>query len=509
LRASRGGNWLGGRIADRTPTRDSLSSSLFWCGLFTLLIIVLFALGTRFQNQLDSGIEWLLGRGVAEEGGEVSPPTALQGYLLPVKIITYAAALFYLPMVAFGTVSPQVTRLAVRDWDHAGRVAGRVYAWSCAGAIGGTFAAGWLLIGQFGVLAVVLAIAAVMIVLALVVGANWHKPMELLGTALVLGAVLVAAWAGRDNYLALKRGDEIVYYKETNYYLISVRKRDEADGPPDTQRDFVLDHLIHSHVKGGWARRDGLPVWEADVTYLGYGHEQVQTEFARRASALAGGAPNVLVIGGGGYTLPRWVDHELPKANVEVVEIDPGVTRAVYDALGLSRDTRIRTHNLDGRQFVQELAPPGHYHLVIQDAVNDLSVPYHIMTREYNDAVRRSLADDGVYLLTVIDEYPNGKLLPAAIRTMQATFPNVSLLAESAYWDDKPRRNVYVITGSARPVDYAALKAVLEKQGITEMKTTVMPAEKLTAYLEAAGPVLLTDDYAPVDNLIAETFRRR
>jgi len=44
---------------------------------------------------------------------------------------------------------------------------------------------------------------------------------------------------------------------------------------------------------------------------------------------------------------------------------------------------------MDGRQFVQEHAPPGGYHLVVQDAVNDLSVPYHILTREYNEAVKR------------------------------------------------------------------------------------------------------------------------
>ena len=47
------------------------------------------------------------------------------------------------------------------------------------------------------------------------------------------------------------------------------------------------------------------------------------------------------------------------------------------------------SHHMDGRQFVQERAPTGHYQLIVQDAVNDLSVPYHILTKEYNDAVKR------------------------------------------------------------------------------------------------------------------------
>ena len=47
---------------------------------------------------------------------------------------------------------------------------------------------------------------------------------------------------------------------------------------------------------------------------------------------------------------------------------------------------------MDGRQFIRERAAEGHYKFVIQDAVNDLSVPYHLMTKEYNDAVKETLA---------------------------------------------------------------------------------------------------------------------
>jgi len=496
------GNFIGGRVADRSPKRDTLSSTLFWCGLFSLLILVSYKLGTQFSSGFEEWLKNALSRSVSGSDGESAVEFVHKDWYLPLQIVTYAAALFALPMVAFGAVSPQATRLAVRDWDHAGRVAGRVYAWSCAGAIAGTFAAGWYLIGQFGVLPLVLGISALMIVLALPVGTNWRRPMELVGTGLVLGAVVVAAWAGAEQYLRLKSG--MTYYKESNYYLTTILTRDEAD----TERDFVLDHLIHSHVRGAWTEENGRPVWKADVGHLGYGHEKAQSEFARVA-ALQHAKPNVLVIGGGGYTLPRWIDHFLPAVNVEVVEIDPAVTEAVYAALGMPRDTKIRSFNLDGRQFVQELAPAGHYHLVVQDAVNDLSVPYHIMTREYNDAVRRTLAADGIYLLTVIDNFPDGRLLPAALRTMRATFSNVYLLAEEPYWDGKPQRSVYVIAGAAGPIDFEGMKAALAKAGVADMVTKVMPAEKLDAYLKAARPVLLTDDFAPVDNLIAETFRRR
>src|SRR5205823_4872190 len=107
------------------------------------------------------------------------------------KIVAWAAILFLAPMYLLGTISPQVTRLAVADWDHAGRVAGRVYAWSCAGAIAGTFAAGWggiPLLG--GVNGLILAVALVLTVLSAAVGGLWRRPGELF-----LGMVVVAAAA--------------------------------------------------------------------------------------------------------------------------------------------------------------------------------------------------------------------------------------------------------------------------------------------------------------------------
>jgi len=498
------GNYLGGWIADRWPARDTLGASLFWCGLLTLLVIVLFALGSHYQESID---QWIQKRVTVKQNVN-GTETEDTSNLLQAKIIVYALGLFFLPMLAFGSISPQATRLAVRDWGHAGRVAGRVYAWSCAGAIAGTFATGWFLIGRFGVLWLFLGISVGMILLALPVGASWRKPRELLGSAIVLGAVAAAVWLGKDGYLQLRR--DAVYLKETNYYLISVTSKDDTD----TSRDFVLDHLIHSHVKGQPVQRNGNPSWEADLSYMGYGHEQIQAEFARSAAA-AHEVPHFLVIGGGGYTLPRWIDKYIPQATMEVVEIDPGVTEAVHASLGMPRDTKIKTYNFDGRQFIQENALPGHYHLIIQDAVNDLSVPWHIMTKQYNDAVKKALADDGIYLLTIIDSFSEGRLLPAAVETMRKTFPHVYLLVdnpeskdEDDLWNSQSR-GVYVIAGTPRELKLDELKAMLAKQGVNDMMTSMLSPQRLDEWLKERKPVVLTDDFAPVDNMMAETFRKR
>jgi spermidine synthase len=216
----------------------------------------------------------------------------------------------------------------------------------------------------------------------------------------------------------------------------------------------------------------------------------------------------VLVIGGGGYTYPRWVEATQHQASVEVVEIDPGVTEVAYDHLGLARGTRIVSYNLDGRQFIHELAPKGHYALVVQDAVNDLSVPYHIMTREYNKQVRSILTPRGAYLLTVIDLYKDGQLLRAAARTLKQTFPQVQLLAATPSWEIGGAA-VWVLAGSDQGIDLDRMRDVLRAHGHNSMRTMMLEPERLQAYVADGPQILLTDQYAPVDNLIAPLFTRR
>jgi spermidine synthase len=400
------------------------------------------------------------------------------------RIVSWAAVLFFLPVLLLGTISPQVIRLVVADLASAGRTAGRVYAWSTAGAIAGTFAAGWVLISLLGVYRLIFVVSLALIALAILVGQFWRSAVSLVAA----GTIAMAAIAG----LALSGSLTSPCTMETNYFCIKVY--DQARGDHQV-KVLVLDHLVHSYVKIG------------DPSYLGYEHEQVQAEMTRLAAARAPD-PHVLVIGGGGYTYPRWVEAFVPSASVEVVEIDPGVTEVNYRELGLPRDTRIQSYNLDGRQFVTEMAPRDHYHLVVQDAVNDLSVPYHIMTKEYNDDIRDILTDDGVYLLTVIDLYQDGQLLRSAIRTMMQTFPEVHLLAVGPSWNSSGA-SVFVVYGSNRPLDLNELQQAMRAQGVGQAQTIALADDQLRAYVDAGPQIVLTDQYAPVDNLISILFRHR
>ena len=458
LAAMATGHFVGGRMADRWPSQRVLGLNLFAGGLASLAILASIA--------------------VLEAGGLFSS-LGLVG-----RIVALTATIFFLPVFLLGMISPQVVRLAVTDLRRAGRVAGQIYAWSTAGAIVGTFATGWWLISALGVRGLVFAIGLILVGLACVVGRFWRQP-ALVGASLVLAVGAIAGLSARDAVAS-------TCTRETNYFCIKVYDQ-IRDGVP--VRALALDHLIHSYVKLG------------DPSYLGYEHEYVQAEVTRFVLARTDRS-SVLQIGGGGYTYPRWVEWALPQATVEVVEIDPSVTEAAYEHLGLPRDSRIVSYNLDGRQFVHELAPKGRYAMVVQDAVNDLSVPFHIMTKEYNDQVKTLLAPGGVYLLTVIDLYREGQLLRAAARPMAETFPTVQFLSATRAWDSGGPA-VWVIAGSERGIDLDELRAFLSSEGLGPSRTLMLETERLRAYLAEDPQVVLTDQYAPVDNLIAPLFTRR
>jgi spermidine synthase len=285
-------------------------------------------------------------------------------------------------------------------------------------------------------------------------------------------------------------------YKETDYFCIKVY--DQEHGPNRILRTLVLDHLVHSYTS--------IP----EPTYYEYAYVKVYAEIA---DYVAQQRPdfNSLFIGGGGYTLPRGLEVTYPRAGIEVVEIDPGVTTTAYEYMGIAPDTRIVSYNLDARLFFDQIQGIGQqYDLIYGDAFNDLSVPYHLTTREFNQRVRAVLRDDGFYLINVIDKFHGGGFLPSFVRTLKTVFPHVYIMASGTPWNSSTSyANTYVVVGTATPIDPERLKTVRGQGGSGNLVTNILPTEQLEQWLATAPSVLLTDEYAPADNLLAPLFAER
>ena len=106
-------------------------------------------------------------------------------------------------------------------------------------------------------------------------------------------------------------------------------------------------------------------------------------------------------------------------------------------------------------------------------------------------------------LVSVIDDYHDGRLLPAVLRTVGAAFPTVQLLSPVPRWSTGGA-GVFVAVGSEHGVALDDVRRALGGGPVWELEP---PA--LRAYVAAGDQLILTDAHAPVDNLIAGLVRER
>src|SRR4051794_39456189 len=106
-------------------------------------------------------------------------------------------------------------------------------------------------------------------------------------------------------------------------------------------------------------------------------------------------------LGGGGFTLPRYVEATRPASRQEVAEPDVELTRLAREHLGLRRSPPRRVGAPAGRAL-PERRPPGSAAVVVLDAFVALRVPPQLRDRGFAALARRVLRDDGLLACNVV-----------------------------------------------------------------------------------------------------------
>ena len=457
------GAYLGGRLADRFPERKTLGLLLLLSGVATLLIVPV--------TNLVAGYHF---------------PTSLMIRILIVTMIT-----FFIPSCILGMVSPVVVRLAIRNIETAGHIVGKIYAFSTLGSILGTFAAGFFLISWMGTRHILLLMGGILILTSLVWCSLVKTKKPALGFLLLPSFVL---WGVYDLAFKPPLDSRTYCYKESDYYTIKVKKAVSSDKKTPLKA-LVLDNLTHSYVD---------PV---NPLHLEYRYEKIYADVLKWKFK-KDAAFRSLTIGGGGYTFPRYMELSYPNSYLDVVEIDPEITRIAYEYLGLPRNTRIRTYNTDGRWFVMNCGE--RYDVVFIDAYNDLSIPYHLTTKEFALLLRDILNPEGILITNIIDNLQKGSFLPSYVRTLREVFGdnNVHLISISPYFEKLGISTFIVLTGKG-DVDIKKFESFVKRNPERVTTSAVVPEEMVDGFFKNTYSVVLRDDYAPVDNLIAPIFEER
>jgi MFS family permease len=541
------GNFLGGKIADRVRTEKG-ASWLFMAASMLVLFILLSEIAPHWliRNPLE---HWIQGKPAVPLAGAtgsfLSQAIGMKDYSWWFRVLFWTTIVFLLPAIAMGTVSPVVAKLAVdrsRAAKRTGAAIGQVYAWGMVGSILGTFLTGFFLINLLGTKGVILVIATVMALAATALGSVGHAvwagiPLGLCVIAFVPLPNLqrqAAAWGVRENRGDLsEKGGNIAFADESNYYYIKVEDSPDAEGQ---MRTLVLDNLIHGYFIIGHPER-----LDYDYEHI-YGlitHRMMAAKAGKTEKAAVRAQPlHTLFLGGGSYTFPRYLQALYPKTISEVAEIDPAVTHANHVALALPKDDpAIKTTWGDARQFVEKnRTRTDKFDIIFGDAFNDFSVPWHLTTKEFNDKIYESLSDDGIYMINIIDIYRSddqarieakehkrdparavadarrlGGFLSSWVETAKQTFEHIYVFGTDE--TGAGLRETFVVVASKKPIDVKELGSRDSDPQFFQHDTLFEPRpydEKDMAALKLRSRgIILTDDYAPVENLLAPVAETR
>lgn len=230
---------------------------------------------------------------------------------------------------------------------------------------------------------------------------------------------------------------------------------------------------------------DGAPQSYVDLD----APDHLEFEYVRRLAhvvdlAAAPGAPlDVLHLGGGALTLPRYVAATRPGSRQDVAEADLGLLALVAEHLPVPDSAGITVHGADARGLLDG-TPPGSVDLLVADVFGGTRVPAHLTTVEYARAARRALRDGGTYAANLADGAPFD-FLRSQLATFGAVFEELALIAEPAVLRGRRFGNA-VLVASRHPVDTEALT---RRCAADVFPARVEHGPALTRFTGAARPV--------------------
>jgi spermidine synthase len=167
-----------------------------------------------------------------------------------------------------------------------------------------------------------------------------------------------------------------------------------------------------------------------------------------------GRALDVVHLGGGALTLPRYLAATRPGSHQDVVEADRALLALVTEHLPLPEAAGITLHGADARDWL-EATEPGSADVVLADVFGGSRVPAHLTSVAYARAAGQALRSDGVYLANLADAAPFA-FLRSQLATFSTVFEELALIAEPGVLRGRRFGNA-VLVASHRPLDTAAL----------------------------------------------------
>lgn len=437
------GNVWGGRLADRDPNPARLYRRLIFAALWIAAIPVL----GKYVIALVSCVLIV----------------AVETNLLVAAAFLSCLAIFVVPLLLLGTVTPSLVKYATDSLDENGSVVGYLGAAGTTGSIIGTFLPTFVTIPAAGTAATFLIFASVLLALSLgfFLGAGTRKRL----CTVSLLAFLACALLGVNSSPAFWE-TSLAYEGESVYNYLQIKDDDKTT----VFSTSVMFSVQSKRIKDG------------SLTGMYF-------DYALAAPTLTNGG-DILILGMGTGTFAEQCRRYFPTSKPLGVEIDEKIINLSRKYFELPDEIPVIAY--DGRAYLQTDA--NRYDVIMVDAFRDITIPFQMSSLEFFRMVEQHLAPGGVLAVNLnMRASGPGNINERLIDTIAAVFPAI--------------RTVTVESGTNLALfaarDEATLDALpqcAEKLQSRELSTLMRHVAANWQPPVRGGPPL-TDDCAPVELL--------
>jgi spermidine synthase len=202
----------------------------------------------------------------------------------------------------------------------------------------------------------------------------------------------------------------------------------------------------------------------------------------------------VLFIGLGAGSMPRYFHRYYPNVQIDIVEIDQDIHYVAKKYFHFKEKENMKTYIADGRVFIKRAQKK--YDMIFLDAYQGDYIPFHLTTVEFLQEVKHLLKDDGIVIANIRSPYKN-KLFYSMIQTYKEVFPYLYI-----FKGKKSRNYIFITTERTvkkdeKSVAGRAKQIQARKNFDIDLLSICRSFAYYTAYEREAK--VLTDDFAPVN----------
>lgn len=352
------GNVLGGRSVDKYNNLNRLYS-LLW--LASILIAIIGLMGKYIVYLSALALMWVLPNQLIVSG------TTLACLLI-----------FSIPLIMLGMASPYLIKLGITDMKDTGKTAGQIYAVSTFGSIIGTLLPTFVTIPTIGTSKTffVFALTLNLICLYYFLSKKTKIIRSIISAVLIAVCILIPF---NDSYAFWK--SNLVYEGESLYNYLQVA---------DDGQSVILSTNVAFGVQS---------IYKKDGSLTGYYYDYALMSPLFMKNANFNKDFKALILGMGTGTYAKQCSKYYPNSKIDGVEIDQKIVDLSKKYFDLT-DKEATIFVNDGRTFLTDKTVKK-YDLIFVDAYRDITIPFHMSTKEFFSQVKDHLNVGGILMINM------------------------------------------------------------------------------------------------------------